>query len=65
MSTGLTTLWRHQPCGTLFSFGTDDRPDLDGDDCDVCEVSMNTEWAYEKRQYQGRDLTEEEEARFA
>lgn len=64
MSTGLTTLWRHQPCGTMFSFGIDDRPDLTGDDCDVCGTG-DTAWAYVKRQLHGRDLTEEDEVRFA
>lgn len=37
------TLWKHRPCNKDMSFGLDDRPDRDGEFCDVCRVT-NTRW---------------------
>lgn len=55
MSTNLTTLWRHQPCSTLFSFNVEARPDRLPDDCDVCGTTDNR-WVFDRVQQDGQDL---------
>lgn len=38
MTTDLTTLWNHQPCAKPMSFLLYDRPNREGEYCEICRV---------------------------